>query len=47
MRKFRGLIIRRIDKTVQPDKNGKYPLEYFRAKVSNNIPPDHKICRER
>ena len=47
MKKFRGITIRRIDKTVEPDKKtGKYKVVAFRVRISNDIVPDDRICQE-
>ena len=46
MKKFRGIFVKRIDKTVEPDKKtGKYPVVTLRVRVSNDILPDDKICQ--
>lgn len=50
-KKFRGIFMKFIDKTssVTPTetKDGKkiYPKVTLRVQVSNNIPPNHRICR--
>ena len=44
MKKFRGILIKRIDKTVQPDpKTGLYPKSTFRCRVNNAIVPGHRM----
>lgn len=46
MKKFRGILIKRIDKTVQPDaKTGLYPRSWFNCRVSNDIVPGHRMLR--
>jgi len=50
-KKFRGIFVKFTDKTssVTPteNKDGKkvYPKITLMVKVSNNIPPKHRICR--
>lgn len=47
MKKFRGITIKRIDKTVQPDpKTGQYPRVQLRIRVSNAIPTTHRMVKE-
>lgn len=47
MKKFRGILIKRIDKTVEPDKKtGLYPHTVFRCRVSNAIVPNHRMMWE-
>jgi hypothetical protein len=44
MKKFRGIVIKRIDKTVEPDPKTKlYPRVSLRVRVSNNIVPGHRM----
>lgn len=44
MKKFRGILIRRIDKTVEPDPKTKlYPRVTLRVRVSNYIVPGHRM----
>jgi len=46
MKKFRGIIIKRIDKTVEPDpKTKEYPRVALRVRVSNDIVPTHRMLR--
>ena len=45
MSKLRGIYIRRKDRTVEPDKDGKYPIKWFIARVNTSIPPEHKMLR--
>jgi hypothetical protein len=47
MKKFRGIVIKRIDKTVELDqKTKKYPIVTLRVRVSNDIVPSHRMLRE-
>lgn len=43
MKKFRGIIIKRTDKTVEPNPKTGYPISKFRVRVSNAIPPSHRM----
>lgn len=50
MKKFRGIMMRFIDKTsnVQPEeKNGRkiWPKVFLPVKVANHIPPKHRLCK--
>ena len=46
MKKFRGIILKRIDKTVLPDpKTDEYPIVTLRVRVSNDIVPSHRMLR--
>ena len=46
MKKFRGILIKRIDKTVDPDpKTDQYPHISLKVRVSNAIPPTHRMLR--
>lgn len=46
MKKFRGIVVKRIDKTVEPDSKGIFPRSLFRVKVANDIVPTHRILME-
>lgn len=47
MKKFRGIIIKRIDKTVELDQKIKqYPIVTIRVRVSNDIAPTHRMLKE-
>ena len=47
MKKFRGIIIKRIDKTVELDQKTKqYPIVRLRVRVSNDIVPTHRMLKE-
>lgn len=46
MSKTRGIFIKRRDLTVEPDKDGKYPVKWFPCKVNAGVPPSHKMLRE-
>lgn len=46
MKKFRGIFIKRTDKTVVPDpKTGTYPFSTFRVRVNNDIVPSHRMLK--
>ena len=46
MKQFRGILIKRIDRTVEPDSKTGYPKIRLRVKVSNQIVPSHQMLRE-
>lgn len=46
MRKtFKYCVIKRKDMTVQPDKNGNYPVKEFIVKYNAEIPSTHKMLK--
>ena len=47
MQKFRGIQVKRIDTTIEADKDGKYQLSTFRVKVNNSIVPGHRMLEKR
>lgn len=42
---FKYTTIKRIDKTVEPDKNGKYPIKEFLVKYNAEIPASHPMLK--
>ena len=43
---FKQYTIKRLDKTAEPDKNGKYPVVELLVKYNAEIPSTHKILRK-
>lgn len=43
MAKLKGIYILRKDKTVEPDKDGKYPIKWFTCRVNAGIPDTHRM----
>ena len=47
MKKFRGILVKRIDKTVEPDpKTKQYPRILLRVRVNNDIVPTARMLME-
>ena len=45
MKRIKKIAIRRKDHTVEPDKDGKYPIRWFLARINSEIPPTHRLCK--
>ena len=47
MKNFRGIFIKRVDRTVEPDPRSKqYPVPVLRVWVNNDIVPSHKMLKD-